>query len=160
MTSRPPTVTVLTAGDAAVAALADRFTRSLTGARSARVVTPAASTELDAVARDVDILVVAARVHDGRLPADLTRLLGCRRSVRPVAVAAFTLCVAEPADHTVVEWQLKPALVASGLTCPCPGLTLPPRQDPAPAIAAYCRYWRFAVPGLVDWAHKARQVAA
>lgn len=157
MTNPPTTTAVITAGDSPVADFADRFTTGLTSARPTRMIPAAACTDLDAVAREVDILVVAASVSDGRLPLALTRLLEQGRGTRSVVGSAFALCVAEPSDRAVVERLLKPALAAAGLLCPTPGLTLPPRQDPGPAIASVCRYWRFAVPGMVQ---RSRQVAA
>ncbi|ALE74357.1 hypothetical protein Ae168Ps1_5293 [Pseudonocardia sp. Ae168_Ps1] len=160
MIDAPVTTAVITAGGPPVADVADRFTTSLTGTRPTRMTTATGSTDLVAVARDADVLVVAAVVRDGELPVDLTRALERRSGTRPAAGVAFALCVAEPSDHTVVEWQLRPALVAAGLVCPTPGLTLPPRQDPGPAISAVCRYWRFTVPGPVEQARRARRAAA
>ncbi|WP_308818702.1 hypothetical protein [Pseudonocardia alni] len=159
MIDPPVTTAVVTAGASPVAEFTDRFCTSLTGTRPTRSFEVTASTDLAAVARDVDILVVAATVRDGRLPEVLTRALERRPGAPPVVGTAFALCVAEPAEHTVVDWQLTPALVAAGLVCPAPGLTLPPRQDPGPAVDAVCRYWRFAVPGLVARARRTRQAA-
>lgn len=159
MTNRSLIVEVVMAGDAVVADFASRFVESLSGAPPARLVSATAITDLYETGRTADIIVFASSVNSGELHADLSALLDLHTGERPLAGTAFALGVGEPADSPTVETRLKPALAGLGLTCPSPGLYLPPRQDCAPAIEAYCRYWRLAVPTLVEWTRTARVVA-
>jgi hypothetical protein len=132
-----------------VSELAVLLMNGLVGGPPDHVLTPA-NPRAAAVLTESDLVVVASPASAGALDARLRRELEqYRLGLTLAGVVAFPLIVGRwPADGDVVELQLKPLLRAAGATCAAPGLHVN-RTLAASAVAAYCRYWRPAVPALV-----------
>lgn len=145
--------TVLTAraerGVDPAAELAVLFVDALVGGPPDHRLTPA-DPRVEDVLIDSDLVIVASPISAGSPDPLLRRALERYRHGQKLAgLVAFPLTVGRwPAEGDIAELQLKPLLRAAGAACAAPGLHVSPSLD-ASAVAAYCRYWRPAVPALV-----------
>ncbi len=131
-------ITTVLADDPGLAGLATAFATALTGRAPDEVRSPLAAGPPGAVRPDV--VVAASRADAGR-PAAL---------VHPDLSGALAFALVVGGAGSTGGWPLVAALVAAGARCPAPALHVAgPPQDPAAAIACYCRYWRPAVTALV-----------